>query len=224
MRTLLISFEGIDACGKTSTLIEVERMLKEKGIKTISINKKSVDRYPTQFLRDYMKKVSSIIWEFTSLDPVGEIPEEVWVHKHALWYTMLNKYIIEPLRKEYEIILIDGWYYKFLARHLSNGEYNFDLTFKIFDSIQACDLAFLFDVNPEECFKRREEFKPSELGEHSKVKGKSEKERFIHYQNEVRNNYLKLAKGQNFKLLDLNNKTSEEVSSLVCNSIIDLIR
>lgn len=224
MKSLLITFEGIDACGKTSTVTQVEKLLNNKGIKTICLNKKAVDKYPTEFLRDYMSKVSSIIWEFNSKDPVAQIPEEAWVFKHALWYTMLNQYIIESLKNEYEVILIDGWYYKFLARHLSNGDYNFDLTFKIFDSVNECDFIYLLDVSPEVCFNRRENFKLSELGEHGQISDQSPRERFIKYQCKVRNNYHKLATNDRWKILEMDNKELAEVSEIVANSIGELLK
>jgi len=223
VKTLLISFEGIDACGKTSTLKVVEKKLKKTGVKAISLNKKAIDGYPSQFLCDYMKKVSSLVWEFTSDDPVGDIPEQAWVHKHALWYIMLDRYIIEPLRGQYEVILIDGWYYKFLARHLSNGDFDFELTFKIFENIRSTDLSILFDVSPEECFRRRDDFKPSELGEHANREKISKRDRFIQYQGVVRKNYLSLASNENWKTLSLNNQSTEEISTLIYDSIKELL-
>jgi len=217
-----IVIEGIDGSGKTTIANRVSERLNDNGYKTIFVNKKNTD-VCDEYIKKFMGNIRKSLWENSPTDPVGEVPEKAWLFLHSLWYTMMEEKVINKLVDDYEFVIMDGWYYKFLARHLTNGEFDFDLSYSIINTLRKGDYTFLLDIKPEECFKRRGDFKPSELGAHEiKQEEKEEKAfiKFVRYQSMVRNQYLKFGKEYGFNLVDTNNRNIDEVSEEIVNKIL----
>lgn len=217
-----IVIEGIDGSGKTTIANSVSEKLNDNGYKTVFVNKKNTD-ICDEYIKKFMGNIRKSLWENSPTDPVGEVPEKAWLFLHSLWYTMMEEKVINKLIDDYEFVIMDGWYYKFLARHLTNGEFDFELSYSIINTLRKGDYTFLLDIKPEECFKRRDDFKPSELGAHE-IKQKENEEtafnKFVRYQNMVRNQYLRFGKEYGFNVIDTNNKDIDEVSKEIVNKIL----
>ena len=216
-----IVIEGIDGSGKTTIANHVSEKLNDNGYKTIFVNKKNTD-ICDEYIKKFMGNIRKSLWENSPTDPVGEVPEKAWLFLHSLWYTMMEEKVINKLIDDYEFVVMDGWYYKFLARHLTNGEFDFELSYSIINTLRKGDFTFLLDIKPEVCFKRRDDFKPSELGAHEiKQEGKGETtfNKFVRYQNMVRNQYLGFGKEYGFNVIDTNSKNIDEVSEEIVNKI-----
>ena len=217
-----VVIEGIDGSGKTTIAHNISDLLNEKGCKSIFINKKNTD-ICDDYIKKFMGNIRKSLWENLPTDPVGEVPEKAWLFLHSLWYTMMEEKVIKPLIEEYDYVIMDGWYYKFLARHLTNGEFNFDLSYSIIDTLTSGDYIYLLDIEPEECFKRRSDYKPSELGAHEvgkEDKGESNLDKFVRYQSMVRSRFIDFGKKYGFVVVDTNNKGIEEVSEEIVNNIL----
>lgn len=217
-----IVIEGIDGSGKTTISNHVSEKLNDNGYKTIFVNKKNTD-ICDEYIKKFMGNIRKSLWENSPTDPVGEVPEKAWLFLHSLWYTMMEEKVINKLIDDYQFVIMDGWYYKFLARHLTNGEFDFELSYSIINTLRKGDYTFLLDIKPEECFKRRDDFKPSELGAHEikqKENGGTAFNKFVRYQNMVRNQYLRFGKEYGFNVIDTNNKDIDEVSKEIVNKIL----
>lgn len=221
MKGRFVSIEGIDASGKTVISEKVKDDLIGKGHKAVCINKKNIDMY-SPYINRFMANIKKSLWESQPNDPVSEVSEEVWLYIHTLWYKMMEEHLINKLLKENDFVILDGWYYKFLARHLVNVEFDFQYTFTVLNRLIKGDNIFFIDVKPEICWNRRDSFKPSEMGEHSDIKYGDPFDRFVSYQNKVRQKYLEFSKEKNWCIVDGNDSDKDQVvEKIVCKLLKD---
>lgn len=189
---IFVSLEGIDACGKSTTVQAVYKMLLNESINAALIDRKTTE-YNSAYLRWFMSKFKDLLWGAKKDTPVTEISDNGWLFMHALWYDIMSDNIIKPSKDNYDIILIDGWFYKIYSRFNLKKAFDHSITEKVFSKLIRCDNVFILDTKPEICWERRSSFKPSELGYHDYYKG-DERQRFIEYQDKVRNELIHLSK------------------------------
>ena len=196
-----IVIEGIDGSGKTTIANLLCDKLNQK-FKAIDVSKKSIEA-DSQYVKQFMKNIKKSLWESSSTDPVSQIDEESWLYLHILWYHLLQKQIIEKKLMDYNYVVTDGWFYKFWARHLTNM-LNGDTDFSkgLIQRLMSGDERILLDVSPQECFRRKQNVKPSEMGIHGVVSGKTNYEKFVSYQSNVQQKYYEIADEYNFRRID----------------------
>ena len=107
---ILVGIEGIDGSGKTSVVEPLVEKLKVLDIHAKALNKRKVD-YPDSRIEKYTKAISELIW-YKSDDPYYFVTSQGWLYLHAIWYTMLIENEILPSLTQYDVIIVDGWYYK----------------------------------------------------------------------------------------------------------------
>ncbi|SCZ09444.1 dTMP kinase [Alkaliphilus peptidifermentans] len=216
-----ICLEGIDASGKTSVSDEIIELLNERKIKAIQLYKKQTD-YPSKYLTYFMSSFKELLWEAKNDYPVREITDNGWLFLHAAWYTIMAENLILPNLKNYEIVLIDSWYYKILARFLAKQQFDYELVNRVFFHLPKGNHIFMLDASPEICWERRKDFKPAELGENEKFEGSSYS-RFISYQNQVREQYLNLSHNKNWHVINTESKTIKQVSHNIVDTLEKLL-
>ncbi|CUX55204.1 thymidylate kinase [Clostridium sp. C105KSO15] len=207
----LIIIEGIDGSGKTTIAQELSRTLKGRSI---YLDKKSIDA-STPFQRSFMSKIKQILWESSLEDPISEIDEEAWLYLHILWYHLVQENVLKPKIDQYDYIIMDGWYYKFLARHIVNKKIDVSLAKELSLRLVSGDMVFLLEVDPEVCYERKKSVKPSECGAHMDKDADCTKNSFYKYQELVHNAYL---------LLDVEKKLIRiKAHDTVCNLVDTII-
>jgi thymidylate kinase len=223
MSGLFVTLEGIDASGKTSVVVKVEELLRERGISVAQLNKKQTD-YPSSYLTNFMVNFKTLLWDSKNTDPVTEIPDEGWLFMHALWYRIMAEHLIKPLLESNQVVLIDSWYYKILARFLLKEKFDYSLAYKVFDNLPQGDYVFMLDARPEVCWERRNSFKQSELGGHDFLKG-TPYLRFTEYQSRVREQLLKLSRHYNgWFVIDTQNMDIDQVANAVSDKLIECLK
>jgi dTMP kinase len=218
MKGLFITLEGIDASGKTSIAVKIQELLRTRGVSVAQLEKKQTE-YSSPYLTNFMTNFKGLLWDSKNTDPVTEIPDEGWLFMHALWYRIIAEHLINPLLESNQIVLIDSWYYKILARFLLKEKFDDSLTYKVFDSLPRGDYVFMLDAHPEVCWKRRNNFKQSELGGHDFYEG-TPYLRFTEYQSKVREQLLKLSqKNKGWFVIDTQDMDVEKVANLVVEQL-----
>lgn len=213
----IIVFEGIDGCGKTTL---AERISQKLGEKAVFLSKKSADA-ESELQKKFMIKIKSILWEHEENDNLAEIDEESWLYLHMLWYHMFQQFVIRPIQEKYDYIILDGWYYKFLARHIVNKKMDGSVAQKLIKRLITGDKIFWLKVNPEICFERKRNIKLSECGIHKEDFEMVSAERFIKYQKEVAQVYSKMSKDNNF--IEINAQNSiDDITKFIMKNLGEL--
>lgn len=208
----LIIIEGIDGSGKTTVAQLVASKL---GSKAHFISKKSTETV-TNYQKSFMSEVRPILWGRSASEPIHEIDEESWLYLHMLWYHMLQEFVLAPKLQQYDYVIMDGWYHKFLARHIVNEKMNPELGTYLSSQLIQGDKTYLLKVSPEVCFERKGGVKPSECGVHKDANITNLKDSFCQYQNKVYEAYAKLDQdGRKFINIDAEVSIDNVVAELV---------
>lgn len=214
---ICIALEGIDGSGKTTMLSMLVDNLNFLGMSTKLINKKKVD-YEDIRIKRYTTTLSELIW-YKNDDPNRFVTDQGWLFFHALWYSILVENTILPNLNNYDLLIVDGWFYKIYCRFLLKNSFNKMLLEMVYNSIRKCDRVIMIDTSPELCWKRRKDFNYREMGGYDFCVQDQEKA-YIEYQTKVRRELLKLADEEQWNIIDNNDTTIEETVDKICKSII----
>lgn len=209
----LIILEGIDGSGKTTLAKALCDKLSTQNM-ALFLDKKSIEA-STAFQKRFMSQIRSILWELKKTDPINEIDEETWLYLHMLWYHMLQEYVIKHQMILYDYIVMDGWYFKFLARHIANDKIAPELAYSLFSRLIQGNLVVLLNVPPEICIKRKEKIKPSECGIHRDTIKDSMKKSFCNYQQKVFDAYRILSGKYHFTNIDASGTIEKSLEQVI---------
>lgn len=209
--TKLIILEGIDGSGKTTIAKEICK----NRANTLFLSKKTIEGN-TEFQRKFMKLIRTPLWESKS-DSIHDIDEESWLYLHLLWYHMVEVFVLDHyMKSELDYIIMDGWFYKFLARHIVNDKMNPQVALSLFSRVISGDHIIVLDVPANVCYERIGTPSPSECGIHKhSLKVYNEFDCFCKYQNEVFEALKSLEKYYGFKYIDANKPISEVTENIL---------
>lgn len=213
-----ISFEGLDASGKTTLAKKVKEELIKNGFNTVLINKKDLDYDYNKFIGNRLKMLNSLLFDCSPNDNLIDIPERCWIYLSATWFSIVSKNYVEPLRQNH-IVITDSWVDKRLARFeliesISKEELNY-----LYEPVSYPDLSFFVNVNPEQTWERRTKHSKKDFGFLINDESFCTKENFIEYQNKIYKNYIKRMEKQNSFNLD-GNKSSEDLTEEVVGELL----
>lgn len=183
---LLITFCGLDGCGKTTMIKKVMNELEENY--QIFLTKQ-----PTNFVRQsaifrtYMDSPDHDAYDYRSLSLLAASDRLQHVNK-----------VIEPQMEQGKIVLSDRYFYSCLANLLARGFQNDQWIYEIAKSVVKPDIAFFFDVPVSTAVARvrsREE----------------EKDRYIDMdlQKKLREEYLQICRTNNCVLVSTETNVEE---------------
>ena len=218
---ILVGIEGIDGSGKTSVVEPLVEKLKVLNIHAKALNKRKVD-YPDSRIEKYTKAISELIW-YKSDDPYYFVTSQGWLYLHAIWYTMLIENEILPSLTQYDVIIVDGWYYKIYSKFLLKDNFNKNLLDEVIGSLRKCDKVFMLDVNPSICWNRREKFKYTEMGGYDN-NVEDPYTSYINYQGSIRNIMREMAQKDDWFVVDTNKLSINDTVNVLSQDIIKLIK
>lgn len=176
---ILITFCGLDGCGKTTMIDLLSKELTHIG-KDVLLTKQPTDFVRnTGIFRTYMDCPDHSAFDYRSLSLLAASDRVQHTYK-----------VIAPALEEGRIVISDRYYYSCLANLHARGFENDQWIYEIAESIIEPDLAFFFDV-PVEVAIARVRSRPTE------------KERFIdeELQHRLRKNYIQICKDNNGVLI-----------------------
>ena len=196
----LITFCGLDGCGKTTMM---ERLIKDlKKEHKVFVTKQPTDAVRTlKIFRTYMDSPNHDAYDYRSLSLLAASDRLQHVSK-----------VIEPEMKNGKIVLSDRYFYSCLSNLRARGYKNDKWIYEIAESIIKPDLAFFFDVPVEEAIarvRRRPE----------------EKDRYIdiELQHKLRKEYIEICKANNGILISTLNP-KDECYEIIKNAVKELLK
>ena len=192
---LLITFCGLDGCGKTTMLTRLKDDLKDNF--DVIITKQPTDAVrKSNIFRTYMDEPEHDSYDYRSLSLLAASDRLQHVNK-----------VIEPQMETGKIILSDRYFYSCLANLRARGFKNDAWIYEIAESVVKPDVAFFFDIPVETAVKR--------------VRSRNEeKDKYIDMdlQYRLRDEYIKICKANNGILISTE-LPIEECYSIVQNEV-----
>lgn len=146
----LITFCGLDGCGKSSMIEMVTKAFAENGIEFIVTKQPTQAMRNTEIFRTFMDCSDNSAYEYRSLSLMAAADRIQHVNK-----------IILPALKEGKTVICDRYFYSCLANLRARGYTRDEWIYEISENILQPDAAFFLDV-PVEIAVGRVRMRPSE--------------------------------------------------------------
>lgn len=196
---MFICLEGIDGAGKTTVARELAPMIETVG-RPVRLLAHNAVRVGDPFVDSYLDGLREL-WQKSLHEPFCKLGDLHWVLVKAGYYAAVDHCAVGPALAAGEIVLGDGWFYKFAARIASNGGRALPDTVAHFDGVRAPDLTVLIDVDPRlAATRRQDDFNSGELGP-ANIGSARPAEAFIAYQSAVRQHLVALARDRRWTVV-----------------------
>lgn len=196
----LLTFCGLDGCGKTTMMERLITDLKKEH--KIFVTKQPTDAVRnSNIFRTYMDSPNHDAYDYRSLSLLAASDRLQHVSK-----------VIEPEMKTGKIVLSDRYFYSCLSNLRARGYKNDKWIYEIAEGIIKPNLAFFFDVPVEEAIarvRRRPE----------------EKDRYIdiELQHKLRKEYIEICKANNGILISTL-KAKDECYEIIKNAVKEMLK
>ena len=218
---MLIAFEGIDGCGKTTISKLVYTKLKSK-IKHVKFYKKSSPDFDHPYVRKQMLQLQELIWPPDVLPTHNVLGDLYWLFLNAAWFSVVQRNRREHFQSEKNLILFDGWYYRLITRFINKG-FDKEWILSLFATVKEPDIIVMLDIDPQIAWRRRSGFKPSEIGNWDGFTEDSFTS-YCRYQGDTRKELLRFAKEKSWFVVSQTDKaTTDEICSLIYEYILSKV-
>lgn len=203
-----ICFEGMDGAGKTTAAAGLAKALEINGERIDFLARKD-PRCDDPRLTQHLESLAELIWGY------GDTPVERMGDHHALynvasWLSAIDMLKIQPTLSKARSVVMDGWYYKFLARMTLKSELDTKQAATSFSHLTTPDQVFLLDVDPKIAALRKADFTRGETGNFDDF-GEPNSNSFVRYQMLVRELLLGYADRYGWTVINVDNRSPEDV-------------
>lgn len=160
---MLIALEGIDGSGKTSTAELLPEALAHHGVTARYVDKRSLPS-DNDYVAGHLKALSELLWSRSRHQPIRLLGHDHWVHLNAAYFCALHESVIVPAGERGEVLVVDGWIYKFAARAGASSGIGMRSVLQQIQAVPSPEIMILLDVDPAEALKRRDHFHAMERG------------------------------------------------------------
>lgn len=197
-RARVVVVEGIDGAGKST----VCRVMADRLSGVHHLTNKSLCEDPP-WAKRMMRDLANIIWPTNDTDFDHLLPAAFWLHLQAAWYGLLTEFVITPRLATGGTLLIDGWYYKLVAKLILRGFVLRQLEDAFAHAAQP-DQVVLLAPDPAAVWNRPRAFRLTELGlHHPEEYPDLGRDSFIQYQNRIAAELHGLAVRKDWKIIPI---------------------
>ncbi|MFL6163800.1 MAG: hypothetical protein ACJ74U_16475 [Jatrophihabitantaceae bacterium] len=143
---LLIDLEGIDGAGKTTVAQALVESLGPSRVRMVH-HKELGSEQSTE-----ARLLRQLIWPAAE-SSLSLLPSRTRVLLHAAWMVLMSEQVLAPLLAGDEIVVVDGWMHKMLARLVVDG-YSEPYLREVFQGVTPPQLVVLLDPGAELVWER----------------------------------------------------------------------
>jgi thymidylate kinase len=191
MKSMLITLEGIDGAGKSTTATELARQLTAAGRRICLLDPKRPE-VEDPYVAQHLRGLSAILWERGAIEPRKLLNDRHWVFLSSAWFQVVYEHVVRPALAAYDTVILDSWYPKLLGRWGLKVPAVLELARTCYATLRAPDLVCLLDLSPEAAADRKQQFGYAEAGNFDGLTGVT-RENFVLYQGRVRDSLLAIA-------------------------------
>ena len=178
-----IIFEGLDGAGKSTVAARLAEALHFHGHPVSFLARKDPSTDDPR-LSQRLETLGGLIWGYGDT-PVERLGDHFALFNVASWLSGIDQLRVKPVLAQGQTVVMDNWYYKFLARMALKEGLSDVCTANCFAHLSQPDYVFLLDVTPEVAAARKSKFTRGETGGFDGF-GEPSYENFVRYQSLVR--------------------------------------
>ncbi len=158
---MFLTIEGIDGSGKTTLCGELKQLLPDAFV----VKKKEFLRHSPTKIRSKVALLFEEMYGEASKQAARTKDRNLSdILRMAGWFHLIDQHAVEPRLKAGGTVIMDGWYFKFLARFATRNRHEFDLLNRVLVGLSKPSQTFYLDVSPELAAERKPAFTASECG------------------------------------------------------------
>lgn len=214
---MFIAFEGIDGSGKTTVAGLLVDVLSRRGMMATQLRKRVPDIGPP-FARAQLSALAERLWGIPHDDTIGQVGNLHWIYLNAAYFAGLRT-AVASAGAPGEVVVIDNWINKFVARVSTNGEFTLDEVRALVRPVPQPDLVFLLDVPPSVAAAR----KPVPTALERGVLVRPDKD-FVTYQATVRAALLRMAADSAWTIIDGGERPAADIADEIADLVLAKVK
>lgn len=210
---MFICMEGIDGAGKTSAARILANDLRATG-RSVFLAEHNRYRASTPFADSQMLGLRRLQLASVESSGYAQLSELHWILLKGSYYSLADQHVITPALQSGQIVVADGWFYKFAARIASSGATSVTEVLRYYRDIRHPNHVFLLDVEPRLAAARLGTFNSGELGP-ANVSTMQPAVAFAEFQSAVRANLLSFAASHEWVTVLTSHRSAAQTAALI---------
>lgn len=205
---MFIVLEGIDGAGKTTLARRIAELRSDK----LTFASRRTVISDSNFVEPIQKALAAVLWEYPESRDLSSL---FWLYLQGAWHVLLG----ETTLKAVPNLIMDGWYYKFIARLIHQG-IDAEKINLIYSLVPKPDVVILLDVDPKVAWSRKK-YRETEAGLHASTQHENPFDAFVAYQQGTFRTLMEFARQADWKIISVPSDEPEEQSLVRVISEID---
>jgi thymidylate kinase len=209
---ILVCFEGIDGSGKSATATSVLAQLRNLGIPAISVDRNCTDGCPP-FVAERLSILTQMLWKYPENLPIRSFGDRHLIHLLVSWFHCFDEWIIRPRIAISQVVLIDTWFHKYVARFTLKPTFSARALLSYFRDLTTPDRILFLSIDPRLAWLRKSKVRDTESD--TVALNPNREYRFVEYQTNVHRELLAFAAQSHWCKLDSAHSLADVTSASV---------